>query len=318
MSETATTATVDTTVDISVIIPVYRAAATINRALASIAAQTAIPREVIIVDDGSDDDTVAIAQAWSSRFAEAKLIIFQEEHRGAGATRNKAVSEASCEFVAFLDADDEWLPQKLENSLAALNETNSDIVSHNYILVSGDQTSQVKCTDSYKKNNSAFVGYFLRGYISTSTVVARRSTIIAAGGFDPGLLSGQDYELWLAVLGMPDIRFHIFDEHLMRYHIVTGSISSKIELRRQCALTIAWRHVHKLHGYCRWPAAILVLRTVIIHIQATIGFISQSHYTDALRVCCMTAVNFFIAFRKLSYTHDPRPDFLQTKLINND
>ena len=315
MSETPT---LDATADISVIIPVYRAAATINRTLASVAAQTVVPREVIIVDDGSDDGTVEIAQAWPSRLAETKLIVLQEEHRGAGAARNKALSEASCEFVAFLDADDEWLPQKLERSLAALNETNSDIVSHNYILVSGDQTSQVKCTDSYKKNNSAFVGYFLRGYISTSTVVARRSTIIAAGGFDPGLLSGQDYELWLAILGVPDIRFHILDEQLMRYHVVAGSISSKIELRRQCALAIAWRHAHKLHGYCRWPATILALRIVIIHIQATIGFISQSHYTDALRVCCMTTVNLFIAFRKLSYTPDPRPDFYKIKLINND
>ena len=308
MSETISA---DVTANISVIIPVYRAAATINRALASVAAQTVTPREVIIVDDGSDDGTFEIAQAWSSRLGKTKLIVLQEEHRGAGATRNKAVSKASCEFVAFLDADDEWLPQKLEKSLAVLNETKSEIVSHNYILVSGDRTSQVKCTDSYKKNDSALVGYFLRGYISTSTVVARRSTIIAAGGFDPELLSGQDYELWLAVLGLPDIRFHIFDEHLMRYHVVAGSISSKIELRRQCALAIAWRHAHKLHGYCRWPAFTLALRTIIIHIQAAIGFISQSRYTDALRVCCMTAVNFFIAFRKISYTPDPRPDFLQ-------
>ena len=301
--------------DVSVIIPVYRAAATINRALASVAAQTVMPREIIVVDDGSDYGTYEIVEAWSTRMEETKLVIFKEKHRGAGATRNRALSEASSDYVAFLDADDEWLPDKLERSLSVLHETNSSIVSHDYLMVSGDKISHIDCANSYRKNKSAFVGYFLRGYVATSTVVALRSTLVAAGGFDPKLPSGQDYELWLVTLDLPDIRFHIFEEPLTRYHVTADSISSKIELRRHCAIKIARRHAHRLSHHCRFSAWILALRMLIIHAQAALGFLSQSHYGEMIRVCVAAPVNFFLAFRKVSHTPVARSDFLK---INHD
>ena len=296
--------------DVSVIIPVYRAVATIDRALASVAAQTVMPREIIIVDDGSDDGTEEKARTWSSRMGETKLVVFKEDHHGPGATRNKALSEASGTYVAFLDADDEWLPTKLEKSLSVLQETESDIVSHDYLMVNGDSISRGECTKSYYKNKSPFVGYFLRGFVSTSTVVARKSTLVDVGGFDPGLLSGQDYELWLVVLDQPKTHFHIFDQPLMRYHVTANSISTKVELRRQCALSIARRHAHRLKRHCRFPAWVLMQRILIIYAQAAISFLSQSRFSKIFRLCFAVPFDLISACRTMTRTPTQRSNFL--------
>ena len=301
--------------DVSVIIPAYRAIATIGRTLASVAAQSVLPREVIVVDDGSDDGTFEKVQTWASKLGESKLIAIKEDHRGPGAARNKGLTTATSEFVAFLDADDEWLPGKLERSFAILNQTNSNIVSHNYTMICGDKISNVNCFDSYRRNKSAFIGYFLRGYVATSTVVARRNTLIAAGGFNTQLPSGQDHELWLVVLDSSDTRFHIFNEPLTRYHVTPNNISAKVELRRQCSLKIAQQHAYRLRRHCRYPAWILALRTLIIHAQAALGFLSQSRYGEMIRICFAAPVNFFLAFRNVSHTPVARSEF---RHINHD
>lgn len=298
--------------DVSVIIPVYNSAATINRALASIAAQTILPREIIVVDDGSDDDSYQKAETWVSRLGGINLKVFKEDHQGPGATRNKGLMEATCDYVAFLDADDEWLPQKLEKSLDVLRSTNSNFVSHDYTLINKDNVTRGYCTKSFQKSDNIFTGFFLRGYISTSSVVIQRSILLEIGGFDPELPSGQDYELWLIALDSPETHFHIFEEPLMRYHITAQSISSKIELRRQCALTIAQRNFFRLDRHCRYSTWIFAMRTLIIHIQATVGFFTQSHYIEAVRTCFIAPVNFISSFFKDSQKITPRQNFLQS------
>ena len=94
--------------------PAYNAERTIVRTLDSIAGQTVKPKEVIIVDDGSTDKTAENAETMRPRMNGVDLIIIRQEHKGAGAARNRALQEAGSDYVAFLDADDEWLPEKLE------------------------------------------------------------------------------------------------------------------------------------------------------------------------------------------------------------
>ena len=295
---------------VSVIIPAFNAKATIDRALASVAAQTVMPQEIIVIDDGSDDGTVDKAKAWESRFSNSKLIILVENHNGPGATRNRGLLAATSEYVAFLDADDEWLPKKLERSLTALIESDRTILSHNYTIISGDQTNLVDCFASYQKSDNAFAGYFLRGYIATSTVVAQRNLLIDAGGFDPGLPSGQDYEFWMVVIDSPKARYQMLNVSLARYHVTPNSISSKIELRRQCALDIAFRHAYRLRDRCRFPTWVLMLRILIIHAQAAIGHISRSRFNEAIKMCGYTIIALFSMMRKFSTSAVPRPQHL--------
>src|SRR5262245_50985738 len=102
--------------DVSVIIPLYNKATTVERTLASIDAQTIRDFEVIVVDDGSTDGSADLIAAWP----EPRIRLIRQENAGPGAARNKGLAEANGRYVAFLDADDEWLPEFLEHSLHLL------------------------------------------------------------------------------------------------------------------------------------------------------------------------------------------------------
>jgi len=278
--------------DVSVITPAYRAATTIGRALRSIAAQTLRPREVIVVDDGSEDGTYEAALAFSKTMNGIDLKVVRQDNQGAGAARNRALREATGAYVAFLDADDEWLPEKLARTMAHLEGSVYVLVSHDVRLAGGDgdgdgRESVIDCARHFEATRDPFVSYFLRGYIATSTVVARREALIAASGFDEGLASGQDYELWLRLISAPGTHFHVFAGALTRNHVMENSISSHIDLRRQCAMNILRRHAGRLRGQGRLPLFNVLLRACIIHAQAAMGHSSRRQYLWVARDCVM-------------------------------
>lgn len=101
---------------VSVVIPAFRAMATLARAVRSVATQTAVPCELIVVDDGSADGTAEQARSLASHYSEGWLrVLEQAENLGAGSARNAGWAVATGEFIAFLDADDYWLPGKIEH-----------------------------------------------------------------------------------------------------------------------------------------------------------------------------------------------------------
>ncbi len=228
--------------DVSVIIPAYRAAATIARALAGVAAQTLLPREVVVVIDGPDDAAYQTAAAMTENMNGVALKILDQPHQGAGAARNRAIQEASGRYLAFLDADDEWLPEKLARSMAHLQGTDNLLVAHDYYRREDDGTEKlVDCARRFRDGGDPFASLYRRGYIATCTVVARRDAVLAAGGFDAGLPTAQDFDLWLSMLAGGG-RFEVFAEALSRYYPMPGSITSHTRRRLRCCLTIALRH----------------------------------------------------------------------------
>lgn len=261
--------------DISVIIPAYRATATIGRALASVAAQTAKPREVIVVDDGSGDGTLAAAEAMGERMNGISLIVVGQDNRGAGAARNRALAEATSTYVAFLDADDEWLPEKIERSMAVIEGGGHALIAHDYIRLNADGTEQtIDCARRFNQAGDPFAGLFRQGFIGTSTVMARRAAVLAAGGFDESLATAQDFDLWLKLLAAPEATFTLFPEALTRYHVTGGSISSFTARRLACSLIIARRHAPGLPDL--WN------RLFAIHYEALTAYRSRGQYLEAL------------------------------------
>ncbi len=101
---------------VSVIIPVYNGAQFLAEAIESVRAQTIRPLEIIVVDDGSEDDSAAVARG----FAGARCL--RQPHEGAAAARNRGAADARGEFLAFLDADDLWTPDKLQRQMALMKE----------------------------------------------------------------------------------------------------------------------------------------------------------------------------------------------------
>jgi glycosyltransferase involved in cell wall biosynthesis len=267
---------------VTVIVPAYRAATTIGRALAGVAAQTVRPRQVVVVDDGSDDGTAEAAEACAGDLDGIALEVLRQPHAGAGAARNRALLAAHQPIVAFLDADDEWLPAHLERSLFHLDAGDHVLVAHNGWQVDGGDESLIDGARRFAEGADPFVSLYRKGYIDTCTVVARRDAVVAAGGFDPELPNAQDFDLWLAMLRRPGTRFLIFDEPLSRYHVARHGIMSHTRRRLDCCLRIAARYAADLRRRPGSPLASLWFRVVAVHHEAISAQRARGEWAAAL------------------------------------
>jgi glycosyltransferase involved in cell wall biosynthesis len=250
---------------VSVVVPAWRAAGTIARTLASVAAQTVPPLEAIVVDDGSDDGTSDAAEACRPLMGAVALVVVRQDNAGAGGARNRAIELAHGELVAFLDADDEWLPDKLERSLEKFAaDPGLDFVSHDVVAVAEDGGETIRDTARHFRGDP-LVALFKRGFVGTSTVVARRAAVVAAGGFEPALRAAQDHDLWLRLAARG--RFLTFPGALMRYHPTPAGITGNIERRRACELAVMARNASALKG--RGPVLpTLWTRALIVQYEA--------------------------------------------------
>lgn len=182
---------------VSVVIPAYNAALYIQQTVDSIRAQTFRDHEVILVNDGSPD-TVEL---------ENSLIPYREfinyvvqDNRGAAAARNTALRMARGEYVAFLDADDAWLPSYLEEQLAYLTaRPGIDLVYADARLVGDSPLAGRTFMQTAPSRGAVTVESLLslRCHVIASGVVARRSVILEAGMFDESIRRGHDFDLWV-------------------------------------------------------------------------------------------------------------------------
>jgi len=304
------------TANVSVIIPAYRAANTIGRALYSVARQTMKPLEVIVVDDGSDDSTTQAAESGRVHMNGIELKIINQGHKGAGAARNRAVSEATSEYIALLDADDEWMEQKIERSMAILKETNSLLVAHDYTRIqSNGQEIVIDCTRRFKAASDPFVGLYRQGFICTSTAVISRQAVLAAGGFDETLATAQDFDLWLKALGEPGANFIIFPETLTRYHLSEGSITTFTERRLACSLRIAVRHFPRLVGRSGSALTSLCYRVAAVHYEAVSAYRQAAKPMAALGAALALPWRLLWAIMNTPGSSRPASDWLTAFLL---
>tara|TARA_R110001583_G_scaffold116529_1_gene267304 strand:+ start:2146 stop:3051 length:906 start_codon:yes stop_codon:yes gene_type:complete len=179
--------------DISVIIPAYNCAASIKNALASVFAQRVLPNEVIIVDDGSTDDTQQVIA--NSEYAD-RVTYVKQQNSGPSKARNHAISLATSTWVAFLDADDLWVHQDKLRLQMELASTHIDaVLIDSYATV--DWHGEREVIVSRDKNGKVFQQFLYSNVINaTSSVLAKRASIIAIGGFVDDLRFGEDRLLW--------------------------------------------------------------------------------------------------------------------------
>ncbi len=175
---------------VSVVVPAHDSAATIAEALQSVRAQMSLPDEVIVVDDGSSDGTADIV---ASRFPEVTLI--RQANTGPAGARNRALEVVRSDWVAFLDADDIWEPDRLRLQLAVAEQhLDAVIVACNWGAFDGS-APQVLATERSRRISS--LDLLLLNRFQTSTVLARTDTVRRLGGFDPALDGVEDWDLWL-------------------------------------------------------------------------------------------------------------------------
>lgn len=196
---------------ISVVIPAFNAERTLTDAIKSVLLQTIEPAEIIVVDDGSSDATAAIAQA------HPKVTLLQQSNRGCGEARNTGARTATGEWLAFLDADDLWLPQKLEKQVTFTKDARVAVVNCRRHDKHGDALGDEISFDQLWQQNELIV----------SSTLVRRSAFGEIGGFWSERYC-EDYHLWLR-LASQGWKIANCTEDLVIYSPAPGSLSQQVE-----------------------------------------------------------------------------------------
>jgi len=184
-------------VRVSAVIAVYNSAGTIERAIESVLSQDFIGFEVVVVDDGSTDSTVERLEQWGD-----KIRVVRQANSGPSSARNNGVRVAAGEYVAFLDADDVWMPGKLARTVEALdNAPGAALAYSNFVSVNEAGREQKDSFVSAECDHAPSMGEMLTRWwpILTSTVVMRRKVFDLCGGFHEAFKSAgyEDPYLWL-------------------------------------------------------------------------------------------------------------------------
>lgn len=219
--------------DISVVIPTYNRAHTIKRCLDSVLNQSSPPREVVVVDDGSSDDTRTVVNA----FNDERITYIHQDNAGANRARNRGVEEAACSWIAFQDADDIWLPHKLETLIkahgAAQKEGCDSAVVFSSFLTYDGATGSVSMKPSHAvgtplmkilKDPIGESRLLVENMISTQTLLVKRDVLMEVGKFDESLRRFQDWDLAIRLAGKSPFVF--VPEPLVVAEALSGSISS--------------------------------------------------------------------------------------------
>jgi glycosyltransferase involved in cell wall biosynthesis len=243
---------------VSVVIPTYNRAAVLGRAIKSVLAQTFPDLECIVVDDGSTDWTVALVGG----FQDPRLRLLRLPlNRGASHARNVGIQAARGELLAFLDSDDEWLPQMLERLVIRLREPwdSRATVAYCRCMVQ-DALTERMCRRPRVAYGGDVFRYLLGGWHPTtlSVFLVKRTSMLEVGGFDESLPSAQDYSIWLS-LAEASQHFVAMDEALVIKHEYGDDQMSDNPIARIRAVQILdrrWGSVIRRHlgwmGYLRW------------------------------------------------------------------
>jgi glycosyltransferase involved in cell wall biosynthesis len=226
---------------ITVVIPAFNAAHTIGRALASVRAQSYRNIEIVVVDDCSADDTVACVRAGAD---ENLRLIQMPGNVGAAAARNAGIAEAGGEFVAFLDADDEWRPKKLERQIAVITRhPRMSFVSCqcDFIGVDGEARAIFREELAPATGFEAWRVLLAYTFVATPAVLARRDLLIKLGGFDPALIIGEDQDMWIRLALEGEVGF-IREPLVIVHQQLTGLSNRTTECEIDIMLPMIRRH----------------------------------------------------------------------------
>jgi len=233
--------------EVSVVIPAYNADRYIARALKSVQAQKRPAREIIVVDDGSTDNTAAVVQRSGSN-----IRYIHQDNAGAAQARNTGIEAASCDWIAFLDADDEWLEDNLAQQLALL-ERNPDLVwtTANFIICFCDKQRRREKLDTAASmellNGRDFFEDYFAAYVAaaagwTGTMVINRRALQEAGMFQPGLPLAEDLDVWWRIAHRrPRIGYN--SEPLAVYHFGVPDSSTARYRDPQIIIDLIDRHL---------------------------------------------------------------------------
>ena len=232
---------------VSVIMPAYNAEKFIGESIQSVVDQTYANWELLVVDDGSTDKTADIVRAFAEQDSRVKYL--SQHNGGPGKARNTAIATSNGTLIAFLDADDLWLPEKLERQLQALDATNADVIYSNGLIIyepgaipGRTDFSIVAGTTEGRKMLDILL---LQNRIPVQSVMVRKEASRDAGPFDESMqfYGCEDYELWLK-LAIHGAVFHGMTEKLIKYRRHPTAITHRNSGWLKPALRVVSYHIN--------------------------------------------------------------------------
>jgi glycosyltransferase involved in cell wall biosynthesis len=238
----------------SVIVPAYNSARYLKAALTSVLIQTVSDWEIILVDDGSTDNTRETVAALQPAFGNKLKYVYQS-NRGLPGARNAGIRQSSGELLALLDADDVWLPNRLERGLASLDSDSRCGLVHAKIAMIDARGEFTGCppapSPKYLSGHIARYLYDRRAHVLCPTVLVRRRCLDDVGLFDEGLRATEDRDLWYRIARRYQVAY--IPEVLACYRVSPGSMSS--DCARMLAAQMRFVEKHRLPGITGLVAA---------------------------------------------------------------
>jgi hypothetical protein len=283
---------------VSVVIPAYNAAATLDETLRSVREQTHRALEIIVVDDGSTDATLALAEGHAA--ADARVQVLRQANAGVAAARNAGWQHARSPLIAFVDADDLWAPTKIERQLQALQSAGPRVglvYCWYHTIDAGGLITDVQNSRAWQGDvlHPLLQGNFIG---NGSAALIRRQALVEAGGFDSALQAQgaqgcEDYLLYCRIA-----RSHAFAlvaDHLVGYRTTPGNMSSdRLRMLRSWLLVadeMQARHADEaeavqrgVRGYAGWLVGDALVNRAFGQVPRLLLALARRHPLTALRV----------------------------------
>lgn len=274
---------------VSVVVPVYNRAHAVRTAAASVLGQTYRDFELILVDDGSTDDSGQVIEELT-REDVSRVRCVHQQNAGAAAARNRGIAIGHGEYVCFLDSDDEWLPRKLEVQVEFMDRHPDVGLSYVWALVVDDEGRVLRRIAS-RAGRDVYRRLFYRNAITpTSGTMVRSWVLDQVGVFDTGLRTRQDWDLWLRIARCHRVRE--VRRPLVRYRSSRSGISADLKQTADDNQTVLRRALQRdresdgpMHRQEKRVLAFLALRVAYRHLQAGDHASFRRYLDEVLRLC---------------------------------
>lgn len=234
---------------ISIIIPVYNSEKTILETIKSVLNQTINDFEIIVIDDGSKDKTLEVI----SKISDPRIQVFSYPNAGVSTSRNRGWEQAKGEFIAFLDHDDLWSPEKLKSQLQALQEHPDAALAYSWTDHCDDSGKVITMGRHLSWTGDVYSKLLVDNFLDTaSNPLIRKVALDEVGGFDPSIDSSGEWDLWLRLA--VKYPFVAVPESQVFHRISSTAMSAQIESHKRECLEVVER------AFARTPASLQHLK----------------------------------------------------------
>lgn len=262
---------------VSVIVPVYNREKLVTETVASILGQTYRPIEIILINDGSTDSSLSVMQILQQQHP-SLIRIIDQENQGQTIARNQGIAAASGKYIAFLDSDDLWVPDKLELQIPLFDE-GVGLVYGGVELINeiGETTGFDPCDPEIQ--GSIYPQLLVKNRMTGGSVVVLRKALDKVGMFDPGFSAAENWDLWLRICKKYEAR--LVNKPVVKYRLHQNNMSKDMILMQDAKRQIMEKHCDR-HSPDKLVAQYSKLAEADLFYKLGVHYFSQEQFGKAI------------------------------------